>query len=78
MKNLKFITNNIFKVKNIFLTFLILILAWSLRYMFLYFFGVPLPSLLEEPLHLYRLIYLLILKGASVILNKVLKKFTLM
>lgn len=78
MKNLKFVINNIFKVKNVILTLLILILAWSLRYMFLYFFGVPLPNLLEEPLHLYRLIYLLILKGASVILNKALKKFTLM
>lgn len=73
MKNLKFVINNIFKVKNVILTLLILILAWSLRYMFLYFFGVPLPNLFEEPLHLYRLIYLLILKGASVILNKVLK-----
>lgn len=78
MKNLKIVINNIFKVKNLILTLLILILAWSLRYLFLYFFCAPLPSLLEEPLHLYRLIYLLILKGASVILNKVLKKFTLM
>lgn len=73
MKNFKFVVNNFFKVKNLILTFFILILAWSLRYLFLHFFGVPLPSLLEEPLHLYRLIYLLILKGASVVLNKVLK-----
>lgn len=77
MKNLKFVINNIFNYKNIILTLLILILAWSLRFMFLYIFGVPLPSLFKEPLHLYRLIYLLILKGASVILNKALKKFTL-
>lgn len=73
MKNFKFVIKNIFNYKNIILTLLILILAWSLRYMFLYFFCVPLPSLFEEPLHLYRLIYLLILKGASVILNKALK-----
>lgn len=76
MKNLYYILKNIFKVKNIIFTIIIIGFAWSLKYVYFYICGVPLPNIYEEPLHLYRLIYLLLIKGFSLILNKIWKKIS--
>ncbi len=74
MKNLKITINNIFKIKNITITLIVIGFSQSLRYLFFYTFGVPLPGLFKDPLHLYRLLYLIIIKGFTMILHKIWNK----
>jgi len=70
MRNLKDVIKNI-KAKDIIFAIIMITFARSLRYLFLCTFNFPLPSLYEEPLHLYRLLYLLIIKGFSLVLKNI-------
>ena len=74
MKNLKKILNDILKIKNITITLLVIGFSLFLKFLFFYTFGLPLPSVFEDPFHFYRLLYLIIIKGFTLILHKIWKK----
>ena len=55
----------------------LIIIAFSqaLKYLFFYFFGITFPDILKDPFNLYRLLYIAIITGFSIILRKIWKKF---
>jgi hypothetical protein len=60
-----------FSFENITKTLIVIAFSQALKYLFFYFFGITFPNILKDPFNLYRLIYIIIITGFSIVLRKI-------
>ena len=60
-----------FSFENIVKTLIVIAFSQALKYLFFYFFGITFPNILKDPFNLYRLIYIIIITGFSIVLRKI-------